>query len=115
MSSVYQSRHSNQVHQLTALSTSGGSAEPVLDLNRACVDKPVHLIIGEVHDAIPREVQDALVDPKSGRKFASVTRLKNIGHLVSFLAGCEDAWLLICHFRFPSKHRMLWDMPSSTF
>lgn len=31
----------------------------------------------------PRAVQDGLTDPKSGRRFASVTRIPNRGHLVS--------------------------------
>lgn len=74
-----------QSASVDVLLNSGGSAEPVQDLNRVCIDKQVHLILGEVHDAIPGEVQDALVDPKSGRKFASVTRLKNVGHLVGVL------------------------------
>ncbi|KAG6885317.1 hypothetical protein C0993_003294 [Termitomyces sp. T159_Od127] len=29
-----------------------------------------------------REVQDSIVDPKEGRKFASITRIKGVGHLV---------------------------------
>lgn len=63
----------------------------------------MHLIIGDVHDAIPREVQDALVDPKSGRKFASVTRLKNIGHLVSFLEGYEGALVADLPLQIPQQ------------
>lgn len=83
MSINYAFQTKSQARQLNISFHSGGSAEPVLDLDRACVDKPVHLILGDVNDAIPREVQDALIDSKSGRKFASVARLKNIGHLVS--------------------------------
>ncbi|KAG5733916.1 hypothetical protein E4T56_gene89, partial [Termitomyces sp. T112] len=29
-----------------------------------------------------REVQDSLVDPKEGRNFASITRIKDVGHLI---------------------------------
>ena len=29
-----------------------------------------------------RDVQDSLINPQEGRKFASVTRLEDVGHLV---------------------------------
>ncbi|KAG6895322.1 hypothetical protein C0992_001939 [Termitomyces sp. T32_za158] len=32
-----------------------------------------------------REVQDSIVDPKEGRNFASITRIKGVGHLVRTL------------------------------
>ena len=86
-----------------------GPITPVLHLNRVC--NRVHLILGCIHDFMcvpswlpsltvvsrltslrccayttairPEEVQKALVDPKSGRQFASVTHMQTAGHLVS--------------------------------
>lgn len=62
-----------------------GSTKPIPDLNRACASMPVHIIFGNINDRLPRSVHDALVDPQSGRQFASVTRIKGSGHLVSIL------------------------------
>ncbi|KAH8115696.1 Alpha/beta hydrolase fold-1 [Phellopilus nigrolimitatus] len=59
-----------------------GPTKPVLDLNEACQRLPIHVIFGDDVDYIPREVQDALVDPASPRRFASVSRIGNSGHLV---------------------------------
>ncbi|KNZ80777.1 hypothetical protein J132_04282 [Termitomyces sp. J132] len=51
-------------------------------LNQICDSVPVHLIYGEENDMFDREVQDSLVDPKEGRNFASITRIKDVGHLI---------------------------------
>ncbi|ESK91250.1 alpha/beta-hydrolase [Moniliophthora roreri MCA 2997] len=59
-----------------------GATTPVVPLTQACKEKPVHLILGGVHDFMPKRTQDALLDPKSGRTFASVTILPDVGHLV---------------------------------
>ncbi|KAG6833969.1 hypothetical protein H0H93_012872, partial [Arthromyces matolae] len=50
-------------------------------LSQICNDIPVHLIYGGVNDMFDHEVQDSIVDPKEGRNFASITRLKGVGHL----------------------------------
>ncbi|GLB33147.1 hypothetical protein LshimejAT787_0100320 [Lyophyllum shimeji] len=51
-------------------------------LNQICEYVPVHLIYGAENDLFSREQQESIVDPKNGRTFASVTRLKGVGHLV---------------------------------
>jgi len=59
-----------------------GPTKPIPGLNRTCARIPVHVIFGGVNDYMPRFVQDSLTDPTSGRRFASVTRLEGVGHLV---------------------------------
>ncbi|KII96155.1 hypothetical protein PLICRDRAFT_170729 [Plicaturopsis crispa FD-325 SS-3] len=59
-----------------------GPTKPVQDLNKACASLPVHIIFGAINDFLPRKVHEAVVDPASGRKFASVSRLEGVGHLV---------------------------------
>jgi len=58
-----------------------GATKPVQDLNRVCARMPVHIVFGDINDALSREVHDAITDPKSGRRFASITRVR-CGHLV---------------------------------
>jgi len=59
-----------------------GATAPVQDLNVVCHQIPVHVIFGGNPDYLPRSVQDGLTDPKSGRRFASVTRIPDTGHLI---------------------------------
>ncbi|KAK7056620.1 hypothetical protein VNI00_002337 [Paramarasmius palmivorus] len=59
-----------------------GATKPVEPLTQACKEKPVHLILAGVHDFMPKRTQEALLDPKSGRTFASVTIMPGVGHLV---------------------------------
>ncbi|RDB20315.1 Abhydrolase domain-containing protein mpaH [Hypsizygus marmoreus] len=59
-----------------------GPTKPVLDLNKACASKPVHIILGGVNDFIPRRVHEAILDSKSGRNYASKTTIQGVGHLV---------------------------------
>ncbi|TDL17663.1 alpha/beta-hydrolase [Rickenella mellea] len=59
-----------------------GPTKPVFDLNKACNEMPVHLILGKVNDFIPRIVQEALIEPTSPRKFASISWLEGTGHLI---------------------------------
>jgi len=59
-----------------------GPITPVPVLNKVCVDRPVHLVLAAVHDFIPARVHAALLDPQSGRRYASVTTLAGVGHLV---------------------------------
>jgi len=59
-----------------------GATAPVKDLNVICGHTPVHVVFGGNPDYLPRSVQDGLTDPKSGRRFASVTRIPNAGHLI---------------------------------
>ncbi|KAF9653902.1 hypothetical protein BDM02DRAFT_3216155 [Thelephora ganbajun] len=66
-----------------------GATAPVQDLNAICSQVPVHVIFGENPDYLPRTVQDRLTDPKSGRRFASMTRIPNTGHLVSDMSICS--------------------------
>lgn len=58
----------------------------------------------------PKEVHEALVDPSTGRKFASVTEINEVGHLVSVLfvykhtAGTYSVcWNLQIPQRIPDK------------
>ncbi|KAF9256579.1 hypothetical protein L218DRAFT_966280 [Marasmius fiardii PR-910] len=59
-----------------------GATKPVEDLNKTCKEKPVHLILGGIYDFMPKRTHNALIDPKSGRKFASITVIPEAGHLV---------------------------------
>ncbi|KAI0269361.1 Alpha/Beta hydrolase protein [Gloeopeniophorella convolvens] len=56
------------------------SATPYL--TRACAEAPVHIILGAINDYLPRQVQESIVNPASGRRFASITHLEGVGHLV---------------------------------
>jgi len=59
-----------------------GPTKPIPGLQRTCSRIPVHIIFGNINDYMPRFVQDALIDPSSGRLFASITRIEGVGHLV---------------------------------
>ncbi|KAG2751062.1 alpha/beta-hydrolase [Suillus brevipes Sb2] len=59
-----------------------GATKPVQDLDKVCSHIPVSIVFGSDNDYIPRAVQDALIDPTSGRRFSSVTRIDGVGHLV---------------------------------
>ncbi|KAJ7576874.1 Alpha/beta hydrolase fold-1 [Mycena floridula] len=59
-----------------------GATKPMIDLNKACATRPVHVILGGVHDFMPERTHTALLDPNSGRKFASVTVVPGVGHLM---------------------------------
>ncbi|EPQ59795.1 alpha/beta-hydrolase [Gloeophyllum trabeum ATCC 11539] len=56
-----------------------GSTKPVKCLDEACRRLPIHLMLGEFPDYIPKAVQDAL---SSGRTFASRRTILGAGHLV---------------------------------
>ncbi|KAJ7185663.1 alpha/beta-hydrolase [Mycena filopes] len=51
-------------------------------LTELCPVLPIHCIFGEKNDLIAAETQRALVDPASGRRMASITRIPGAGHLV---------------------------------
>ena len=59
-----------------------GAIKPVGVLDVICRRIPIHVAVGGIADLIPAHVHPALVDPKSGRVFASVTTIANVGHLV---------------------------------
>jgi len=59
-----------------------GPTKPVEDLNKACAQISVHIVFGDINDALSREVHDAIINPTSGRQFASITRIPSSGHLV---------------------------------
>jgi len=59
-----------------------GATKPVESLDVACREKPVHIVLGGINDFMPKRTQEALLDPKSGRKFASTTVIKESGHLI---------------------------------
>ncbi|KAF8890426.1 Alpha/beta hydrolase fold-1 [Infundibulicybe gibba] len=59
-----------------------GATKPVRNLDRICNKIPIHLIVGGVHDLIPDGVHAALVDPRSGRRFATITVIEESGHLM---------------------------------
>ena len=54
----------------------------------------------EVTDHRPRNVQDALVDPASGRCIQAVTRIEGVGHLVC-LWSCHNDLLIMTLFQIP--------------
>ncbi|KAJ3913030.1 Alpha/beta hydrolase fold-1 [Lentinula edodes] len=59
-----------------------GATKPVKALDIACREKPVHIVLGGLHDFMPQRTHEALLDKKSGRNFATVTVIKESGHLV---------------------------------
>ncbi|KAG2035293.1 Alpha/beta hydrolase fold-1 [Suillus americanus] len=59
-----------------------GATKPVQDLDKICPRIPVSIVFGSDSEYLPRAVQDALIDPASGRRFSSVTRIDGAGHLV---------------------------------
>ncbi|OAX32257.1 alpha/beta-hydrolase, partial [Rhizopogon vinicolor AM-OR11-026] len=68
--------------EVTMYSEPNGATKPVQDLDKICSRVPVSIIFGGENDYIPREVQDALVDPASGRRFSRIIRIGGAGHLV---------------------------------
>lgn len=61
-----------------------GPIKPVSILDVICRHIPIHIALGGKSDLIPSHVHPALVDPKSGRVFTSVTTIAGVGHLVRF-------------------------------
>ncbi|EIW81792.1 hypothetical protein CONPUDRAFT_164564 [Coniophora puteana RWD-64-598 SS2] len=59
-----------------------GATKAVGDLDVTCGRLPVHVVFGEAGDYVPKNVQDALVDPRSGRRFESVIEMGGVGHLI---------------------------------
>ncbi|KAF8815782.1 alpha/beta-hydrolase [Phlegmacium glaucopus] len=59
-----------------------GPTKPVEDLNIICHRIPTHLILGQLADFIPVHVHKALINPQSGRQFASITKIPGVGHLI---------------------------------
>ncbi|KAJ3534307.1 hypothetical protein NMY22_g6983 [Coprinellus aureogranulatus] len=59
-----------------------GAEAPVEVLDKISSTLPIHLILGEIKDYVPDEVHKVLTGPAPGRKFASITTLSDVGHLV---------------------------------
>ncbi|KAF8719049.1 hypothetical protein AX14_011527 [Amanita brunnescens Koide BX004] len=59
-----------------------GATDPVKMLDQVCTFVPVHLILGRKHDVIPTDVQDELLNPASGRSYASTEYIDDVGHLI---------------------------------
>ncbi|KAF9498343.1 hypothetical protein BDN71DRAFT_1443681 [Pleurotus eryngii] len=59
-----------------------GPTRPVIALTAACQRMPVHIAFGYVPDYVPLQVHDATINPRSGRKFASISWIEGVGHLV---------------------------------
>ena len=86
-----------------------GPTKPIQDLNKICHRIPTHLILGQIADLMyveekkkttppfqsffsfqstkiyfvrPAHVHKALIDPNSGRQYASISWAPGIGHLV---------------------------------
>ncbi|TFK22804.1 hypothetical protein FA15DRAFT_621926 [Coprinopsis marcescibilis] len=59
-----------------------GSTAPVEALGRISWRLPVHLILGVVKDFIPAHVHDTLIDPASSRRYASIAKISDVGHLI---------------------------------
>ncbi|KAF7291785.1 Abhydrolase domain-containing protein mpaH [Mycena chlorophos] len=56
-----------------------GATKPVETLNRICPTMPVHVILGEIADFVPRRVHEAI---KKSQPWASVDVIKAAGHLI---------------------------------
>jgi len=72
-----------------------GPVAPVKDLDVACTKLPIHIVFGQINDFIPKEVQDATIDPSSPRRFESVSYIQGVGHLVPQQAPDALAELII--------------------
>ncbi|KAF4616073.1 hypothetical protein D9613_011338 [Agrocybe pediades] len=59
-----------------------GPTKPVQVVDRICHSIPIHLILGGIHDLIPEQVHRDLLDTNSGRNFATVVTMKDVGHLI---------------------------------
>lgn len=59
-----------------------GLTKPVEALTEICSWLPTHVILGRMHDYIPLKVHEALLDPRSGRRYASIKYIDDVGHLV---------------------------------
>ncbi|KXN88337.1 hypothetical protein AN958_07482 [Leucoagaricus sp. SymC.cos] len=59
-----------------------GATQPVEELTRICSKLPIHLVLGLKNDFIPRTVHEELLNPESGRIYASVTQIPEVGHLI---------------------------------
>ncbi|KAJ6511412.1 alpha/beta-hydrolase [Mycena vitilis] len=75
-------------------------------LTELCARLPIHCIFGEKNDLIASETQKALIDPASGRKFASITRIPGAGHLVVQEQPCKLAEHIFAILN-PSEHSKL--------
>ncbi|KAF8838206.1 hypothetical protein BDN67DRAFT_109238 [Paxillus ammoniavirescens] len=62
-----------------------GPSKGLESLNSICTRIPVSVVFGD-ENYLPRAIQDALVDPASGRRFRTVSRIQGVGHLVSSTA-----------------------------
>ncbi|KIJ12891.1 hypothetical protein PAXINDRAFT_82138, partial [Paxillus involutus ATCC 200175] len=62
-----------------------GPSKGLESLNSICARIPVSVVFGD-ENYLPRAIQDALVDPASGRRFRTVSRIQGVGHLVSSTA-----------------------------
>ncbi|KDR86137.1 hypothetical protein GALMADRAFT_235372 [Galerina marginata CBS 339.88] len=56
--------------------------EGALQLGRVCHALPIHLVWGTRNDLVHEFIQDSLSDPSQGRIVASVSRIKDAGHMV---------------------------------
>jgi len=56
-----------------------GATKPMQTLNNFCRMHPVHLILGNVADFVPKRVHQVLID---GRNWASTTSIEGAGHLI---------------------------------
>ncbi|KAH0839450.1 hypothetical protein J3R83DRAFT_240 [Lanmaoa asiatica] len=59
-----------------------GPQRGIESLDKLSATMPVGVIFGDKNDYIPRDIQDALVDPASGRCIQVVSRIEGVGHLV---------------------------------
>lgn len=59
-----------------------GATQPVQELTRLCPVLPIHLVLGLINDFIPRATHERLLDPASGRTYASVVEIPEVGHLI---------------------------------
>ncbi|KAF8128236.1 Alpha/beta hydrolase fold-1 [Boletus edulis] len=68
--------------ELTMYRDVTGPQRGIESLNKLSATIPVGVIFGGKNDYIPRSVQDALVDPASGRRIQAVRRIEGVGHLI---------------------------------
>ncbi|OBZ79895.1 hypothetical protein A0H81_00120 [Grifola frondosa] len=78
-------------------------------LSELCSTIPVHTIFGSRHDLIAKETHEGIVDPKQGRKMASISTVPDSGHLVAQEnpAGLALAlWRILNQPQQPNRSRL---------
>ncbi|KAJ3859365.1 Alpha/beta hydrolase family-domain-containing protein [Lentinula novae-zelandiae] len=79
---------------------------------------PIHIVWGDIDDLFSREMKDRLEDPEQGRVFTSVTRVEDVGHMVSmgskFVGVAFDSIKQMIQTSPQATAKALWDIFSES-